>query len=300
MERHYEEAFRYADAWKIWHDVAIHHMERSGDLRLARESLSKALAAAPEEPLVWYQQARLCNLEGQTGEERRYLEKIVEKGTGDLAVHHRLATLLAEEGNDERALAVLESARRIGPTDGQTLCLLGHLLQKRDRLQEAMETFLQAIDLQPDQPVAWKGLGEICLAMNRIDQAAEVFGHLLTVDPASTETLLRLCETALKRNRVDAFLHHCDDLLKVLGLDRRRVIHSMEDVADMLFDIGFAVRNDRESLRLLPGLLSLVPADYRTRQRTRGASGATPLDPEKTVIIDRLIEQIGITPAPAR
>jgi glycosyltransferase involved in cell wall biosynthesis len=301
MERHYRDACGIVDAaWKVWHDVALHHMERSGDLRLARESLSKALAAAPEEPLVWYQLARLSGLEGQRGEERYYLEKLFTRGTEDLVVHQRLATLCAGEGDDGRARTVLEAALRIAPADHRTLCLRGYLQRKEGRLQESLESYVKAVELQPQEPAAWRNMGEICLVLNRIDQAAEVFRHLLALDPSATETLLRLCETELRRNRVEAFLKHCDALLKVLDLDRRRVIGSMEDVAALLLDIGFALRDNPDSLQLLSGLLPLIPADYGSLQRAHDTAGDTPGDPAKTVFIAHLIERFGVTPTETR
>ncbi len=81
---------------------------------------------------------------------------------------------LMEEGDPARAAAVLERARAMEPGKGSILEALGRARYQSGRYGEALESFDEALDVDPANDYAHYCAGLCCLKLGRKDKAA---GH---------------------------------------------------------------------------------------------------------------------------
>ena len=241
---------------------AVFHMDRSGDLELARRYLDMALAEAPEEPSAWYMLAKLNKKCGLFAEERRCLEQIFRLKTDDLMVLNRLATLCLEAGDLDQALEATNAALKVDAANYPALCNLGLIYKRKRAFEESVRVFLQAVEIHPYGVAPWINLGEISLSLNNLADAKIFFERALSFQSGLTDVLLQLCNVEFRLNAIDDFVNHADQLLQELGLDRNRTLNNMEDIAAMLLDMDFALRHRPESAALVFSTLSLLPVDY--------------------------------------
>jgi len=273
-EDHYREAYTIADEkWKALWNIGVFHMDRSGDLELARQYLDRALAEAPEEPSVWYMLAKLNKKCGLPKEERRCLERIFQLKSDDLMLLNRLTILCLEAGDLDHAFTVANAALTVDAENYPALCNLGLIFKRKKVLEESIRTFLKAVEIHPYGIDPWINLGEISLRLHNLADAKFFFEKALFFQSGLTDVLLQLCHIELQLNAIDDFVSHADQLLRELELDRNRTLNTMEDIAVMLLDIDFSLRHRPESATLIFRTLSLLPVDYHTLSLNWTAKG---------------------------
>ena len=91
------------------------------------------------------------------------------------------------------------NAARLAPDAAAWPHLLGVLLQKEGRLDEAAEAFARALALRPDDVPALVYRGEILLSQGKLDEAAEALQQALALEPATTAAKALLGQVALAR-----------------------------------------------------------------------------------------------------
>lgn len=89
-----------------------------------------------------------------------------------------LATVLDDqEGRQDEAISMYETAARIKPNYATTWVRLGLLLHTLGRTTEAREALEKALEIREDVAIAHRTLGEVLIGMGRTDQALD---HLET------------------------------------------------------------------------------------------------------------------------
>jgi glycosyltransferase involved in cell wall biosynthesis len=289
MERHYREAVEIADLkWETWWNIAAFHLDRSEDFALAEESLQRAAEMAPGESAVWYLQAKLNHVQGRSGEERRWLEKIFEAGKADLVVCNRLALIYLEAGDLERASLAAETALGIEPLNYAALCTLGRLYRRLGQLDPAVDTFIRAAGAHPEGADPWLEMGEICLDLKQPEKAKPFFERALSVDPQSTAVLLGLLEGAIQEGDLEEAVGWCDRAMKSLGIPRSHTIQSLQEFILILLDLVFTLRS-RPERRRMKNILAQLPLDADSLSRCIDDMDDGVLDAERrTFFIDEL------------
>ncbi len=263
MTGHYRKAWDEADEkWQVWWNIGAFHLDRSGDLDLSRKYLELALAEAPEAQPAWYMLAKLNKKCQLFDKERHCLEQLFRLKTDDLVALNRLATLCIKDGDLETALAATQAALAVNAANYPALCNLGLLYQKKNAPEKALATFLQAVEIHPYGAAPWISLGEISQSIGRLDEAKTFFERALFFQTGLTDVLLRLCDIEFRIGAIDDFVHHCEQLLKELGLSSNRTLNSREDIAVVLLEIALALRGRPEAMRLTANILSLLSVDY--------------------------------------
>lgn len=131
---------------------------RQGRVREAERGL---LAALNQEPLHVGARELLLGIMLQEG---RWSEgqQLLEQGLALVPDHYPFARLAAriyiEQGNDAKALAVLEEARVYAGGDPEYLAFLGTLYQRQRRHAEATKAYRDALALRPQEGKWWLGL----------------------------------------------------------------------------------------------------------------------------------------------
>ena len=263
MKKAYQKSYAITDEkWELLWNIGIFHLDRSEDLELARIYLNRALDVSSSKPQVWYMLAKLNNKTGAYDEEKHCLEEFCTRDTTDAMALHRLASLYIDAGCNRQAIEVLNHILDNDRTAYRALCSLGSILKDEGEIDQAIEKFTTAAELNPQGLAPWIHMGDISMALNRYEEGRIFFERVLTLSPRHVLTLLSLCEIDVRQNRIVDLVQHCDLILSALTLDRNRTIHTMEDLVNILLDIKFALRTEPDATGKLEALLSLIPVDY--------------------------------------
>ena len=92
----------------------------------------------------------------------REAQQLLEQGVDKVPAHYPFAQLLAriyvEHGAEEKALTVMEESRRAGASNPDYLAFLAALYQRTGKHAEAVNTYKEAVMLNPREGRAWLGL----------------------------------------------------------------------------------------------------------------------------------------------
>ncbi len=262
----FAEACRKSESeWEVWTRTANYFIDMCEDLELARDLLDRVKGVNREEREFLYTFAKLNEKSGRLEEERQCLKEICRSdapGRKDIRLLKRLALLCMEAGDYQEALSTLQEAAKLDPSDYAVLLgtaraynKLGRFRQAVERYSVALENKEAAADCEP-----WMELGDLCLALDRPDEAGLFYNKALQIAPGRMDAVLKACEAELLRGSIEDFVKLCDTALKLLGLNRDRVVNSMEDIASILMELKEQLDSERLSemifrlLRLLPDI----------------------------------------------
>jgi tetratricopeptide (TPR) repeat protein len=93
-------------------------------------------------------------------------------------VNYNLGYLEFQRKNYEKAIQLLDQARRQDPESAAALRYLGHSLFRVKKAKEAMNYIRKAIDLAPDDKESLFTLAECYYEANQADQALRLFSHM--------------------------------------------------------------------------------------------------------------------------
>ena len=93
---------------------------------------------------------------------------------------------LREDGKLDEAARLLRLASQSHSDHWPLWAELGHILVAKTEYEEAHESFVKAIDLNPDMPGLWNNLGYVCKELGNLDGAIEA--TLKSKNLSATET----------------------------------------------------------------------------------------------------------------
>jgi glycosyltransferase involved in cell wall biosynthesis len=270
MEKEYKLAASIAeDTWQVWWNAGSFHLDRTGNLDLAKKYLAMAIEEAPERQEVLYSSAKLNKELGLFQEERKCLEKLFDLGNRGTMVLNRLALLIIESREDDNALKVLDELLLIDPKNYTALCSIGKVYQNIDLPEKAMEAYTKALNITFQGVDPLMGLVEISLQLDRIEESRTFLEKVLSLQPGNIKALLYLCEIDLKQNNIMGFIGRCDLILKELGLNRNRTVNDFEDIALILLEIDFTLKNQVDLSAQVRKMLSQLPFDFQHFMNSR-------------------------------
>lgn len=133
----------------------------------------------------------------------------------DQAAHCLCATWLYHSGKFDQAKAEAETALKLNKNDFKTYNLLGLILMKKNKTENALESFKMASSINPDFPDAHINLGGIYLKKNDLFNAKKEFrlakkGSLST-EPESWKNIANLY---IENGYLNEAIYTCREFLK--------------------------------------------------------------------------------------
>ncbi len=163
----------------------------------ARQALRRALELAPNDPEVQLALGRLT----AGAEGRALLERAAAGRPGWADAHVALADALLEDGQAGPAEAAYRAALGENGTSAQAHAGLGRALLSRGALPEAEAELRAALARVGNDAGSARALGEVLARTERVEEALEQFRHAADLDPSRPEPLLRAAELALAQQR---------------------------------------------------------------------------------------------------
>jgi len=245
MESFYKKAYKLADEkWSTWLDIGVYHMNKSGDLKLAKSYLTLAANEAPHEQRVWYMLAKLNIKLDLTKKELECLQKVVSLGTDDPIIFDRLLSLYIKEAMPDKALEIILNHEHKIKATGAMLCKIAILYMENGRPESAIKCYTMALERDSRLFEAWASLGEIMLGMNKTADAKIFFEKALSVANNDTGTILSLCDIASREKELLSIIKYCDLLLKVLKLPHNKTLNNLNDLKSILEEISSSLKEN--------------------------------------------------------
>lgn len=120
---------------------------------------------------------------GDRATARTHFEAAISQDARDANAHVGLGRVLAVEGDDERAEAAYQRALEIVPNLGTAQIALGELDESRGRIEDALEHYSTAANLDPRDPTGLLKAAALALAQQRDVLATGFLDRLLRVQP---------------------------------------------------------------------------------------------------------------------
>jgi Flp pilus assembly protein TadD len=114
-----------------------------------------------------------------------------------------MAAILIGHGMFEQAERHICEAIALGLADAEIFAMLGLVLSKRGRLDEAAAVYRRALELRPDDPVLLNDLAIALMRQCRFDDALNVCRRAVTADPNSPDSFNNLGVALLECDRIE-------------------------------------------------------------------------------------------------
>ena len=163
-----------------------------GDTKAAETPIREAIALAPASPQLHENLYDLMlarqDLSGTIGA----LERKIAAGHGGGEEHFRLAGLLVESGDAERAIEHYRKSIELRPEVSETRFNFGGLLRRMARPEDAVTQLEKARELNPDDADTCIELGLAYNELGRVEQAIVELRRAIALNPDSPESRLHL------------------------------------------------------------------------------------------------------------
>jgi len=129
---------------------------------------------------------------GESEESGRSLEAF---STFDASSLIEKADEQVREGNLEKALAIFSEANIKEPNNDETLFKMGYVLAKQERYEESLEYFIEALEIDKENPFTHLEMANVYMAQNELASARTHLNTALELEPELTqakETLEKL------------------------------------------------------------------------------------------------------------
>lgn len=202
--------------------LASLHLE-SGNHERAREAFSELESLYPQDPRGALGTAAVEELEGELAVARAAYERATKIDPRLRAPWEGIGRIAAEAGEFSAAERAYRQVVELHPDDGGALVVLGTLVERQERFDDALTLFRRALAKLEDagsgvretRALAWTGVGTCLLAKGNHEGAYESLSAALTDDPDQPEAVWALVPIYLERERWSAA---SDALLTVLPI----------------------------------------------------------------------------------
>jgi glycosyltransferase involved in cell wall biosynthesis len=151
--------------------IGAFHLDRSGDLNLAKIHLDQAIEQEPEDPEIGYVMAKFYKMTACPVEEKMTLEWLYKNGNREPVIFNRLVQLCLEHDDLNLGLEVAKAAENHFPDDYIYLKMQADIYKKRNEPGNAMECYLKILEKEPGLSDTWNQLGNLCREMGDMENA---------------------------------------------------------------------------------------------------------------------------------
>jgi tetratricopeptide (TPR) repeat protein len=169
----------------------------------------------------------------------------IDPNSEDVALN--LSRLYSENGDMKRAIATLESV----PEEDRTAKLafaLGASYDQTKDTKKAVTAYQQAVDLDPDNLDARRGLAQALLNNNQLDDALHAYQEISSADPQDAQALVRISECQRRQGHYEQALATLKRA-QALSSDTEEILYHQALTLD-------ALGRYAESSKLLDGLVT--------------------------------------------
>lgn len=221
------------------------------DLDKAELRLKRVLRLRQRQSESNYYLARIFELKGEPATALKHYFA-VRHGEYYLGAQSRAASLLAEQGKLDQALAHLHSLRTVNDPERVRLYLVeGELLREAEQYQRALDFFTEKLETMPDDIALRYARALVAEKADRLDMAESDLRAIIEREPSNAQALNALGYTLADRTeRLEEALGYIERALQVEPTDAA-IIDSMGWVQYRMGHHALAVEHLRKALSLI-------------------------------------------------
>jgi len=167
-----------------WVNIAQVHLIRR-DLQQAESALARIESIDPEARMLPALRGAAADLRGEDVDAERLLREAIRIDPADSRSHSRLGYVLERRGRLDEALDEYETAMRSDPDNAEAHSYAGNVLRQQGHTKRAEELFRRALEVDPRYAGAYNNLGLLLQETGRHEQAVALYRRGLEHAPAS-------------------------------------------------------------------------------------------------------------------
>jgi Flp pilus assembly protein TadD len=134
---------------------------------------------------------------------------------GNYVAHNNLGNDLLQKERLDEAITCFQQALQIKPDYADAHYNLGNVLQQKGRVDEAIAHYQKALQINPGHAEAHNNLGNVLEQMGRVDEAVAHYQEALQINPGYTKAHNNLGNILLQKGRVDEAIAHYQKALQI-------------------------------------------------------------------------------------
>jgi tetratricopeptide (TPR) repeat protein len=231
----------------------------------AEQILLTALRESPDHPDIIFALGSLHVKAGNLDEALQYFDQLIP--LRQPKVHFNIGLVYYLKQNPAAAERQFRIAVEYEPDYPKGWQLLGEVLLKMERGEEAIEPLQRAIAFDPDSWVLHASLGAACASAGLMDEAAASYQRALEIQPGDADTLRQYADLLIRRGETER-AEQC--LRKAWSIDKSSseiqasfalLALSRSDKRMAKKHFSKALELDENNVRALEGLQLLQPDD---------------------------------------
>ena len=162
-------------------------------LRRAIEQFQKVTEKDPKDIESWLMLGRLDRVNHNSVEAEKAFKKVLDRDANNEEALTGLAMVYSEVGDTKNAIEMLRMVTTKNPNP-RTLSALANFYEQTHDYTSAMDTWRQALQMDPENSRIKRALSEDMLRVDRFDEALKLYTEIAAADPRDTQVQLRLSE----------------------------------------------------------------------------------------------------------
>ena len=162
-------------------------------LRRAIEQFQKVTEKDPKDIESWLMLGRLDRVNHNSVEAEKAFKKVLDQDANNEEALTGLAMVYSEVGDTKNAIEMLRMVTTKNPNP-RTLSALANFYEQTHDYTSAMDTWRQALQMDPENSRIKRALSEDMLRVDRFDEALKLYTEIAAADPRDTQVQLRLSE----------------------------------------------------------------------------------------------------------
>ena len=171
--------------------------------------------------------------------------------------HNNLGHLLSNQGHIEEAMEHYHKAIQIDPNSYETLGNLGNALATLGRFDEAIKNYRKFIQINPNDAAALNNLGLALVAQGRFDEAIENYYKAIQINPDYPDAQYNLGIALAAKGRSDEAIENYRNAIQI-NSDRPDTFYHLGMTLGQLGRTREAVAQYREALKLDSNLIGAL------------------------------------------
>ncbi|MFA4830050.1 MAG: tetratricopeptide repeat protein, partial [Thermodesulfovibrionales bacterium] len=129
--------------------------------------------------------------------------------------HNNLGVALVEQGKLDEAIQEYLTALKLKPNDAMVLCNIGNVYARKGQLDKAIQEYLTAIRLKPDYQESYHNLGLVYFMQGRLTDSIQEYTIALRLKPDAAKTHSNIADVYIKLGEIDKGIEHYQTALRL-------------------------------------------------------------------------------------
>ena len=221
-----------------------------GRLQHAIDIIQRSILLAPNQPTFYQNLGNILQSSGDLEESIVVYQKAVAIEPNSAEIHNDLGNVFRLQGQLDNAVISIQNSISIQP-NCPAFYNLGLIMQEREKIDEAIVYYKQAIAINPNFVQAYNNLGNIYQELDKLDEALEYYQSAIQINPNCLEVQSNLGAIYIKTNKFDKAIACYQHILNI-SPNSFEAENNLGIVYNYLHQMEMAISHYRRSLRINP------------------------------------------------